>query len=316
MAVALATFSIVVGCNSTGNKEDLGGGLFSSVEGEIVVMRAGDKDPVISQFPRMKWLELKKTEKGPIRKMQAMLATGASLDAEREARSYLQGNPGDIDGILVLASALAQSRQYELADYYAELLEKNPETKAHGLNIKGLATLIGASSAADYRTAQNELISAHKANPKQIAAGLNLGALYLEIGNANAAVGIYQETSVRCSKCQPALLGYGIASLRSQKYKDAETALTDILIKNKNDGMANYHLALVYLLGQKNKSKAETVLKRLLQDETQGSSELRQRAQAILKKIKGDKDLTDDGFLDANLGGDEKTEEILTGHGK
>jgi hypothetical protein len=264
----------------------------------------------------MKWLELKKTEKNEIRKMHAMLATGGSLDAEREARNYLQAKPGDIDGILVLASALAQSRQYELADYYAQLLEKNPQTKAHALNIRGLALLLNADSEVEYRAAQNELLAAHKANSRQIAAGLNLGTLYLEIGNASAATGIFQETSVRCSKCQPALLGYGIASLRSQKYKDAESAFEELLGKNKNDAMATYHLALTYLLGSKNKTKAEATLKRLLQDDTQGSSDLRQRAQVVLKKIKGDKDEGTDSFLDSNFGGDDKTEEILTGNGK
>jgi tetratricopeptide (TPR) repeat protein len=303
-------------CASKGEKEDLGGGLFNSVDSDIIVMRAGDKDPIISQNSRMKWLDIKKSEKDEIRRMQILLATGDSLEAEREARKFLQGKPGDIEATLVLASSLAQSRQYELADYFAQTLEKFPQVKPNALNIRGLAVLLGATREQDFRKAQDIFLQAHKGNPKQIAAGLNLGALYLETGNANGALGIYQETSVRCSKCTEALMGYGIAALRAYKFKDAENAFNEVIGRSKRNGAALYHLGLVYLKGSNNKVKAEATLKRVLQEDVAASTELKQRAQLILKQLKGESTDTSDGFLDVNFGGDDRTEDILTGTAK
>lgn len=315
IAAMLISPIFLTNCSGTSDKSDLGGGVFTGIDPAIVVMRTADKDALMSRHSRTKWIELKKTSKGEISKMHAMLATGAAIDAERSARNYLQTKPGDLDTLLVLATALTQSRQFELAEYYTAMLDKKSETKAHALNIRGLALLTNANTEADYRAAQGALLASHKADRQQIAAGMNLGTLYLELGNPTEALGIFQETSQRCARCAAAVLGYGVAALRIKKYKDAESAFNEVLKKNANNYQAIYYLALTQFYGGKNKVKAENTVKRILQSEAQGTSEIRQKAQMLVKYIRGEGTEPDDGVLDTSFGGDDKTENILTGNG-
>ncbi|MEZ4741444.1 MAG: hypothetical protein R3B45_03210 [Bdellovibrionota bacterium] len=308
-------FTSISAC-STQNKEQLGGGLFNSVDDNIVIIKAGSQYSTISPYSRQKWLDIQKSEKNELKKIQGLLALGKSLEAERKVRKYLAANPNQPEAILTLASSLAQSRQYDLAAYYASIIENHPKLSSHALNIIGLSRVANARSVREYKLAEQTFVKAINSNKKEIAAGLNLGQLYLEIGNSNAAVSTFRTTSIRCAKCQPALLGYGISSLRLSKFKNAEDALKDIIDRDTDDIPALYYLALVYQFGLKNNKKAETTLAKIADSDRPGYTDLRQRAQALMRKIKGEKQSTDDKFANKEIGGDARTEEVLTGESK
>jgi tetratricopeptide (TPR) repeat protein len=257
-----------------------------------VVGQVAQNDAVFSRHDRDYWLGIRSNAKGPLTKARAALATGEADAAANLARSYLAKNPGNTDALIVLAGALAMSRKYELAAYYAGLVDKAQPGHPVALNIKGLATMLSPNSrATDLRLASEYFKASFSANDAQIAAGLNLGYLQLEQGDAAAALDTFKEVERRCQECMPSLMGVGVAANRVGKYDLARDSFQTVLDKKPNNGAALYHLALVYKKGYNDKKQAEKTLSKLLANQASGDAYMREKAQTVLREIKGQADI-------------------------
>lgn len=255
------TFSIAFICGVLNSCSTIQNGyslsnMFSSDSDKVVVQKAGSKLPILSPYGKKHWYEARQSAKSEIKRIQAILATGDYRSAEKSARVYLEKMPGDLDGLTVLSSALAMRGKYQLAAYYAKLISKKMPNNAYSLNLQGLAILMQASHMSEYKRAQKLFRQSFENSNKEIAAGLNLGNLYLDLGNVSAALGIFEETSNRCNNCTPALLGYGIAAKSLRKYPEAQDSFESILEKEPNNPHALVYLAEVYDRGLNDRNNA------------------------------------------------------------
>ena len=260
----------------------------SQASGEAVVGQIGSSNTVVSKRPRAYWLS-KRNSKDLMGRLKGALATGDADAAETLARSYLAQHPGDAEGFAMLSSALMLGKKYELAAFYAEEAERAQPGKSRSLNIKGLAMVHGTHrNIQDYQAALAMFKKAFEANDKEIAAGLNLGGLYLEMGNPVAASEIFGKVADRCGGCVPALMGQGTGLSRAQKYAEAVQAFDGVLKASPNHPGALYHLALIQKNGFKNLRKAETHLYAVIQNKNPQHAQVRERAQSLLREIKGE----------------------------
>ena len=253
-----------------------------------VVTQAGRSEPVVSGFDRPYWVDLR-GKNGAMPKMNGALATGEAQAAIDLARDYLAKRPGDADGLTMMAAALVLSRNYDLAAYYASLVEKARPNDAFALNVKGIAAMQTAKPRmADFRRATQLFQQAFDADPRQIAAGLNLGAVQLELGNATMAEQTFGQVSKRCEECNVALMGYGLSSARAGHMNQAKVAFEAVLKKNPSHSEALYQLALVQKNGYNNSKQAEKYLSQLLADPKIKNVATRERAQSVLRSMNGE----------------------------
>ena len=274
-----------VGCVTWNRNEK---GETSQAAGAAVVGQIGSSNMVVSKRPRTYWLSMRNS-KDLMARLKGALATGDADAAETLARSYLAQHPGDAEGFAMLSSALMLGKKYELAAFYADEAERAQPGRSRSLNIKGLAMVHGTHrNIQDYQAALSMFKKAFDANDKEIAAGLNLGGLYLEMGNPLAAAEIFGKVADRCGGCVPALMGQGTGFSRAQKYSEAVQAFDSVLKASPNHPGALYHLALVQKNGFKNLRKAETHLYAVIQNKNPQHAQVRERAQSLLREIKGE----------------------------
>jgi thioredoxin-like negative regulator of GroEL len=185
-------------------------------------------------------------------------------------------------------------RKYELAAYYATEAEKVQPGKSRVLNIKGLATALGSQRTIhDYQGSLAMFKQAFESDERNIAAGLNLGGLYLEMGNPTAAAEVYAKVADRCAQCVPAQLGLGVSLARTKRYSDSVQALEGVLKRIPSHPGALYQLAVVYKNGLRNPKKAEGYLYAILQGKGERYASIRERANTLLRAIKGEADPAD-----------------------
>jgi cytochrome c-type biogenesis protein CcmH/NrfG len=247
------------------------------------------------------------------------LATGDADAAESFARAYLAKHPGDGEGFAMLASALMLGRKYELAAYYAAEAERVQPGKSHVLNIKGLASALGTQrSIHDYQGSLALFRQAFESDERNIAAGLNLGSLYLEMGNPTASAEVYAKVSDRCGECVPAQLGLGVSLARTKRYSESVKAFEGVLKRSPSHPGALYHLAVVYKNGLRNPKKAEGYLYAILQSKGERYTAIRERANTLLRAIKGEADpservLASDDHDQENIGNKKDNKDGKTG---
>ena len=293
----IATFAATTGCatlfkGGSGSDQSLKS-KGAETSGDVVVHQPQLKNPVISPYSRDYWLSVRDSSKAGVRRMYAILATGDWQAATSHARAYLKKNPGDLDALTVLAAGLALGKQYDLAGYYAKLIEQSNPGNADALNIMGLTIMVGSSNRyADYQKAMAFFQKAHEASGTQIAAGMNLAHLQLELGNAQTARQTFASIVGRCSECTPAMLGYGVASSRTKDYGTAEESFNKILRKNPNHSGASFHLALLHKNGYNKKQRAEEILQGLIANTKVTDRYVKERAGAVLRQIKAEQDRT------------------------
>jgi len=320
-ATALAGMSSV-GCTTLGSRSTAGD---SQGDGsQAVVLQVGRKNAVLAPHDRGYYLDLRQA-KTLAPKLAGALATGETDAAITLARARLAKAPGDPMALTMLASALALSRHYDLASYYASMLLKAQPDNATALNIKGLAAMLRPKPRmTDYHLAETYFKQALDANPHEIAAGLNLGNLELELGDAASASQVFADSVSRCGRCSPGLLGLGVALARGREFSRAEAAFDAVLAKNPNDAAALYNLALVRKNGYNDKQQAEKYLYALLNgSHTDQDGAIRERAQVVLRMLKGeaspeertqiadDMPSSDQGSDAANTAGDEQDAKLL-----
>lgn len=241
---------------------------------------------LMNQISRDKWISVKNSTKNEYLKLYANLGAAEWDVAIADARNFLQNNPGDEVGLTVLSLALTMKQNYPLAAYYAKLLEKshpgNPEVK----NILGLAEMSKPGATyEDFKDAIKYFEAAFNTAPSQIASGMNLGALHLEMGNLESSRDVYQAVYSRCGKCSEAGLGYGIALARSQSYAKAEDVFKEILDEDSHNMYARYYLALVANYGRNDKEGAMKQLQAMLDDTDTKNLEMQRKANFLLRRI-------------------------------
>jgi tetratricopeptide (TPR) repeat protein len=276
--------SILAGCVTTGPVAQEK----TAVKGDAVVTQSGKANPVVSGHDRRYWLDLRQA-KATLPKMSGALATGEAAAALELARSFLEKNPGNPDALTLMATALAMSKNYDLAAYYAALVEKARPGDVVALNIRGMAAMLQPKARiADFKKAEALFAQAFNGDQSQIAAGLNLGSLQLEVGNAAAAAATFGEVAKRCHQCTVGLMGYGIASARSKKFDQAKGAFEAVLKKNPIHAGALYQLALVHKNGYNNGKQAEKYLEKILVDARIKDPAAKERAQTVLRSVKAE----------------------------
>jgi tetratricopeptide (TPR) repeat protein len=310
LAVTVIMAAVVAsGCTTMGR---------STADGEVnqsmkttVVTQVGSKNPVVAGKDRDFWLEMRQMKDLKARTIGSM-ATGESEAAVGFAKARLAKNPGDPEALTQLAAALALTRNYELASYYATLADRVRPGNAETLNVRGLATMLTQSARmSDFRTAAIFFQQAMDADSSQIAPGLNLGNLYLELGNATAAVSVFEQVVSRCGNCSAGMIGLGVAQRRTGKYDAALATFQSVLKKNPNNSAALFNIALVYNNGLNNRKDAEEALHKLLASTNIKDVDLRKKAHTVLRRLKGEADTEDRTQMVDSPAADEGDAELL-----
>ncbi len=286
-ATSILTIASTVGCVSNGQKSLKDANLVTSDNNQAVVVQVYGKEPLLSPVGKNYWLDARSTKANSMKRIHGLLATGEAIAAEKEARLFLSKNPANMEALTALTSALVQSGQYDLAAYYAKIIARKIPDSSFSLNVQGLATLMDAAKIDDFRNAEQLFRQSFESSPNEVAAGLNLGHLYLELGNSKSAQRIFNEVRNRCADCVPALMGYGIASRRNGDHSEAIDVLNRVVKTDKANVEAMYHTALVYKDGLNDRKQAEQVLRNLIATDTKQTA-IRERAHSVLRSMRSE----------------------------
>jgi cytochrome c-type biogenesis protein CcmH/NrfG len=281
------SLTLATACSTTDDGADLDSGKPLPLDfSERPIVHQTTGKTLMKQISRDRWVAVRNSTKNEHMRLYANLGAAEWDVAVTDARNYLQNHPGDEVGLTVLALALTMKQNYSLAGYYAKLLDRlhpgNPEVK----NILGLAEMSKPGATyEDYREAIRLFESAFNTSSNQIASGMNLGALHLEMGNLEASRDVYAVVYQRCDKCSEAGLGYGIALARLQNYSKAEGVFGDVLDGDKHNMYARYYLALISNYGKNDKQGAIDQLQAMLDDNETKNTEMQRKANFLLRRI-------------------------------
>jgi tetratricopeptide (TPR) repeat protein len=258
--------------------------------GPMAVKQIGQSQIAYSREGNQYWYNLRDSN-DPLKKIAGYLARGQTTQAINGAKNYLEKNPQDIQAIIYLSTALALDKKYTLALYYAKAGLRLRPGDAILLNTAGLSLYLSDTrSPQDRKTAIEYLKTSFRNDPSQIASGLNLGGIFLELGKPTEAQVYYQATAKRCGQCKTALLGSGNAHLKNKNYSEAKVVFEKIIAQEPFNGPALYNLAVVYRNGYQNRKQAEKYLFTLLNRAPKSDYALRARAQTFLRMMKGEMD--------------------------
>lgn len=258
------------------------------LKNENLIFKLGTVDPVYSKSPREFWIQLRKSNKDPYVKLKAAAAAGDWQVTVKEARYYLKNHPKHKGALKLLATALTMQRSYELALYYTKVFENFYPGDSDIYNLMGICYLYQKSEKnTSFEIAFNMFQKALEKSTSQIAAGMNLGYVYLESGNFYKAADTFATVINRCSSCINAKLGYGISLFRTNQYKESKKILEGILSSNPENGVALYKLALVEKNGFKDYEEAKSHLKTILSSSRIIDKTLKRKANFLLRSIEG-----------------------------
>lgn len=285
--VAALTLLLILGflasCTSTEPKSELKEVVLTSP----VIQHPGLQNNIMSEVSRSQWLQVRKGQNAAQAKLYASLGARAFDVAIQDARNYLAKNPKDFNGLVVLATGLAMTGQYQLAGYYGNLIDTYYPGQALTRNLRGLAQIHRPDSRLqNYQQAAAFFHEGMTLDPEEVASALNLGQLYLKMGNAPAALEVFQDAKERCKACVVAQMGEGTALVRMQKYRAAKEIFDNILAHDPKAFEAHYRLALIFLYGAKNPGRARTHLSQILDaEEVDANLDLKRRANVLIRRI-------------------------------
>lgn len=252
----------------------------------MVLYRLGTKNPTFNTKSRASWVQLRKSRKSPYDKLEAAAALGDWEKTVIEARLFLRDNPKNQGALKLLATGLLMRRSFEMALYYAKVYDQFYPGDSDIYNIMGLCYLyLKTERNHHFKTATYWLSQALEKSEAQVAAGLNLGYLYLETGNFYKATDVFSTASQRCGECPRAKLGYGVSLLRTSRYKEAKRVFKEILADNPANGTALFKLALVEKNGFNNPQRARAHLNALINSSRIKNATLKRRANFLLRSL-------------------------------
>lgn len=283
--VVIASLSILL-TNCITMQKSKASAKMASTSSEALVQSPGDEHPISEHWNEDVWLELRRQAKDDnIRKIYAALALSSWDVADKEAHAYLRKHPKDKDALLILATANTMARKFALANYYGQLHEEYFGESPEILNIRAIAIILDQnSSMSDLKNATGLLTRAFEVSNSEIASGLNLGQLYLEIGAHDRAAEVFAEVKSRCHNCRPARFGLGTAYMRGGKYAQAKDELKDVLKDNPNDVQTLYRLALVAKNGDSDDRQAKAYLNEIIAGKS-ANNLVKQRANVMLRRL-------------------------------
>jgi len=285
-------------CTTTGKRNDLAS---NSKLQDPIVGQSGSSNFVISKIKRKHWIQIRKSTKNPSKKLYATLAAGAWDAAEIEARNHLQKHPKDEGALTALIIASSMQRKHPLAAYYAGLLEKYHQPSAESLNARGLAAVTAPkASIEDFQKAVQLFHQSFYSTTTEIAAGLNLGRLYLELGDAQGASEIFAEARKRCNDCLPSLIGNGVANSRLRNLDRARTAFKLVLKVDPYHPQALYRLALISKEDRK-LEQAKRYLDLLMVHSKSKDYVITKKAEELVRTLDSQSDVSNIAFDDSDL---------------
>ena len=199
IALILSIFVLPACTTLTSSKSDTRKGASPLVYGKTPIVQQTSGRNIMQKLDRDAWVGLRNSSRSEHIKLYATLGAGEWTVATLDARKFLQEHPQDEVALTVLAISLAMKQNYSLSAYYATLLNQyhpgNPEVH----NLLGLATMNKPSATYDeYQIARHEFELAFDGSNQQIASGLNLAHLNLEMGNVEGARDVFQAVQDRC----------------------------------------------------------------------------------------------------------------------
>jgi tetratricopeptide (TPR) repeat protein len=263
---------------------------FARSTGESIVVQAGAKEPLLSKSGAKYWINQSDSTEASSGKVSGMIASGEWQGAITEARKLLELQPGDPGILLALGAAYAVGRNYEMAAYYAGQVLKIEPSNGDAMNLIGLRTMLAsANRRSDYDDALTWFRRSIESDGNQYAAGLNMGYLLLDLGDATAALQSFNQVSSRCRKCFDAQYGYGVAAARTGAWGNAKKTFEDLINSEPDRAEAIYQLALVYKNGLNNDKKAIDLLQAIVNDadgRLQHAGDVKRVANITLRRLK------------------------------
>ncbi len=245
-----------------------------------IVKSGGKTSPSYANKGSSAWLDFSYSDDDPI---NDILARGRWNVASLKIKNRLASKPGNERLLTLYASALFMEKKYRSARFYAHKVLRLNNTNAAAQNVLGLCTLYNARNDNDFKKAAAIFRHAFYRSNTEVASGLNLGFLYLRAKNSFYAHETFKEVITRCSDCQSAYLGMGIAYYLRNKFDDAIEAFEDGLDIATSDEIM-LHLALVYRYGKKNLRKARAKFSKIVRNYS-AASHLRNKARAEIVSI-------------------------------
>ncbi len=133
----------------------------------------------------------------------------------------------------------------------------------------------------DYRRALALFNLAAQSQDQLYAPRLNMGYMYLRLGNLESALSEFEQTKKRCGDCLPALLGSAISSQRLGRFEQAGEDLKKILALDDEHPMANYLMGIQVRIPDKDIEKSHKWIESVLQS-PQSDIELHEKSRAFL----------------------------------
>ncbi|MCB9229562.1 MAG: tetratricopeptide repeat protein [Deltaproteobacteria bacterium] len=198
-------------------------------------------------------------------------------------KQLLKKRPFDKDCFLVLATAYAAQGLWDQARFYARLILQAEPDHVAATNIMGLYRLNEADSSYDYERSARWFLESFKASSGEIASGLNLGYLYLNLGSHQKALNIFETVHERCQGCSVAALGLGIAMRRSGQIRQAKRLLEDLVSRSPETMAAWYQLALIMRNNEKDYKASSGYLRHILDQPKLRDVALLEKAKALLE---------------------------------
>ena len=252
---------------------------------EIHVHQTNGRD-ILTELDRNHWVSVRNSSKSDRMKLYSSLGTREWDVAITDARAYLQNHPKDLVALQVLAIGLSMKQNFSLASYYAKLIDKYHPGQVDTNNLKGLAILNQpGASFSDFRKAMVKFERSFEGDENQVASGLNLGHLHMEMGNADAARDVFKIVQDRCNNCEASLIGYGIAASRLKDYEQANDAFEKVLDKNPNHLQAKYYAAIIQSYGFRKNQKAVQLLSEVLDDKSGQHIEVKRKANFLMRRL-------------------------------
>ena len=179
-----------------------------------------------------------------------------------QAKTILNKHPNHETALAIMSLAYHSLSQNLKALYFTRKTLKLYPYNTVALNIKGLLTLKQSHSVNDFKKAASYFKKAITLSKYEIAAGLNLAYLYLELGNPELAKEGFEKMTERCKNCIAAQTGLGIALNRLDQPGHAREIFEDILLQDRNHFVALYQLTLIHLKNNEHQA-AKTYLNRI-----------------------------------------------------
>lgn len=231
---------------------------------------------------RKPWLALRKSQKDLKTIYAATMLAGEFDAAEVEVRSYLEKNPKDQEALKALVFCLIMNKKVNQAYFYIEQIEGWFGPQSDLSNAKGIYFISRASRRDSFLERAVEMFDlAYRSSTDEVAGGLNLGFLKLELGDSAGAKNLFEEVKGRCENCIPAVLGLGIAQFRLKEFESARENFSSLVSRDPNHGQALYRLALISNNVDKNPEQAKKYIDQIRLSSTVDEV-IKKRAEGLL----------------------------------